>query len=39
VVQKGVSAGEVVVTEGQLRLTPGIKVQVAAATGSPAPRQ
>jgi membrane fusion protein, multidrug efflux system len=37
VVKKGLSAGETVVTDGQLRLTPGIKVNIKSSTHSPPP--
>lgn len=35
VVSRGLAAGELVVTEGQLKLTPGAKVQVEAGAGQP----
>jgi multidrug efflux system membrane fusion protein len=35
VVGRGLAAGELVVTEGQLKLTPGAKVQVEAGVGQP----
>jgi multidrug efflux system membrane fusion protein len=38
VVERGVAAGETVVTDGQLRLTPGARVSVAAPAGTKAPR-
>ena len=34
VVQKGLRAGETVVTDGQLRLTPGVKVNVKSSLGA-----
>jgi membrane fusion protein, multidrug efflux system len=37
VVQKGLAAGETVVTDGQLRLTPGVKVNVKSLTQTAAP--
>ena len=36
VIASGIEAGETVVTEGQLRLAPGIKVQVRDENGRPA---
>jgi len=39
VVEKGVAAGERVVTEGQLRLVPGTKVEIKAAPPAPAARE
>ena len=36
VIASGIESGETVVTEGQLRLAPGIKVQIRDASGRPA---
>jgi multidrug efflux system membrane fusion protein len=36
VIDKGVEAGETVVTDGQLRLAPGVKVEVRSASASAA---
>lgn len=38
IISKGLSPGEMVVTDGQLRLTPGAKVQIKSASGSDQPR-
>jgi membrane fusion protein, multidrug efflux system len=35
VIEKGVAAGETVVVEGQLRLAPGMKVQIRDNSGAP----
>jgi hypothetical protein len=35
VIDKGVSAGETVVTDGQLRLVPGARVEVKSSVGRP----
>ena len=35
VVQKGLKAGETVVTDGQLRLTPGVKVNIRSSEHTP----
>ena len=39
VVEQGLKAGETVVTEGQLRLAPGMRVQVRDGSGRPAGRK
>ena len=39
VIQSGLSAGETVVTDGHLRLTPGSRVSIKPAQGEPAPGQ